>query len=109
MKHILLSLSLLSSSLLAQDTSLHDYLIDGEPWKEAASGYAFTDGLCCDAAGNLFFTDVKAGKGIYKIDVATGKTDLFLTTCPASAACKSARMAVSMPVTTRSSASLLSR
>jgi len=82
MKYTLLALSLLTSPLLAQDTSLHDYLIDGEPWKEVAGGYAFTDGLCCDAAGNLFFTDVKGGKGIYKIDVATGKTDLFLDNLP---------------------------
>jgi gluconolactonase len=74
-----LTLPLLS---YAQDTSLHDYLIDGEPWKVAAAGYAFTDGLCTDAAGNLFFTDVKAGKGIYKIDAATGKTDLFLGNLP---------------------------
>lgn len=66
----------------AQDTSLHEYLIDGEPWKEVASGYAFTDGLCTDAAGNLFFTDVKGGKGIYRLDAETGKTDLFLDNLP---------------------------
>lgn len=82
MKHLLLTLALLASPLLAQDTSLHDYLIDGEPWKEVASGYVFTDGLCCDAAGNLFFTDVKGGKGIYRLDVATGKADLFLDNLP---------------------------
>jgi gluconolactonase len=69
-------------SASAQDTSLHDYLIDGEGWKEAASGFAFTDGLCVDAAGNLFFTDVKGGKGIYKIDVATGATSLALDNLP---------------------------
>jgi enterochelin esterase family protein len=66
----------------AQDTSLHEYLIDGEPWKEVASGYAFTDGLCTDAAGNLFFTDVKGGKGIYRLDAGTGKTGLFLDNLP---------------------------
>ena len=82
MKRTLLSLYLLSTSLFAQDTSLHDYLIEGEPWREAASGYVFTDGLCCDAAGNLFFTDVKGGKGIYKLDAATGKADLFLDNLP---------------------------
>ena len=81
MKHLLLSLALLTT-VSAQDTSLHEYLIDSEPWKEAASGYAFTDGLCVDAAGNLFFTDVKAGKGIYKWDAATGKVDLFLDNLP---------------------------
>jgi sugar lactone lactonase YvrE len=78
---LLLSLAL-PLFAVGQDTSLHDFLIEGEQWKEAASGYVFTDGLCTDAAGNLFFTDVKAGKGIYKLDVATGKSDLFLDNLP---------------------------
>jgi enterochelin esterase family protein len=82
MKRTLLALSLLSSFLAAQDTSLHEYLSDDQPWKEVASGFAFTDGLCCDATGNLFFTDVKGGKGIYKFDIATGKTDIFLDNLP---------------------------
>lgn len=82
MKHTFFALALLTGSLAAQDTSLHDYLIDGQPWKEVAAGYAFTDGLCCDAGGNLFFTDVKAGKGIYKLDADTGKTSLFLDNLP---------------------------
>ena len=81
MKHILLSLTLLTS-LNGQDTSLHEYLSDHEPWKEVASGYAFTDGLCVDASGNLFFTDVKNGQGIYKLDAGTGKVDLFLDKLP---------------------------
>jgi enterochelin esterase family protein len=55
------------SLLFAQDTSLHDILIDGEGWQAAASGYNFTDGLACDREGNLYFTDVKGGDGIYKI------------------------------------------
>ena len=65
---LLLAILALPLFAAAQDTSLHDFLIDGEPWKEAVNGYTFTDGLCTDAAGNLFFTDVKAGKGIYKED-----------------------------------------
>lgn len=71
-----------SAHLHAQDTSLHDWLIEGEEWKVASEGYAFTDGLCCDKAGDLFFTDVKAGKGIYKIDAATGKTSLAIDNLP---------------------------
>lgn len=82
MTRLLLSLTLLSTPLWSQDTSLHDYVTADEPWKEAASGFAFTDGLCCDKEGNLFFTDVKGGKGIYKLDTATGKTDLFLDNLP---------------------------
>lgn len=55
------------TSLAAQDTSLHDNLIDGETWQEAVTGFAFTDGLAADSAGNLLFTDVKSGKGIYQL------------------------------------------
>lgn len=82
MKRIIFTLTVLSSSLLAQDTSLHDYMLDNQQWKEAASGFTFTDGLCCDKDGNLFFTDVRAGKGIYKIDVTTGKAGLFFDNLP---------------------------
>lgn len=66
----------ISSALWAQDTSLHEYLIDSEPWKEVVSGQAFTDGLCTDQEGNLLFTDVKSGKGIYKLDAASGQISL---------------------------------
>lgn len=72
----------LAAPLVAQDTSLHEYLIDGEPWREAASGYEFTDGLCVDGEGHLYFTDVKAGKGIYKLDADTGKVSLHLDNLP---------------------------
>lgn len=75
-------LAALSLPVFAQDTSLHDWLIEGEDWKVAAEGYNFTDGLCVDKAGNLFFTDVKAGKGIYKIDVEAGKTSLVIDNLP---------------------------
>ena len=66
----------------AQDTSLSEYLIEGEPWKVAVEGMVFTDGLCVDTAGNLFYTDVKEGKGIYKWEAATGKTSLALDHLP---------------------------
>jgi gluconolactonase len=69
-------------AMQAQDTSLHEYLIEGEPWKEAVTGFVFTDGLCTDAEGNLFFTDVKEGKGIYKLEAKTGKTSLALDNLP---------------------------
>ncbi len=72
----------LSTVVRAQDTSLHDWLVEGEGWKVAASGYTFTDGLCVDKAGNLYFTDVKAGKGIYKIDAEDGKVSLFIDNLP---------------------------
>jgi gluconolactonase len=55
------------ADLEAQDTSLHDILIDGEGWQEAVTGFEFMDGLASDAEGNLFFTDVKSGQGIQKL------------------------------------------
>jgi hypothetical protein len=62
MKHTLLSLCLLSSSLFSQDTSLHEYLIDGEPWKEAGQRLCLhRRPLLQMRRGTLFFTDVKAG------------------------------------------------
>ncbi len=78
MKTALLSLLTAASLGLAraQDTSLHEYLIDGEPWREAVSGQAFTDGLCTDAAGHLYFTDVRNGKGVYRLDTASGQVAL---------------------------------
>lgn len=82
MKHAFFAFALITGILAAQDTSLHEYLSDDQPWKEVAGGFAFTDGLCCDAEGHLFFTDVKAGKGIYKLNTATGQTELFLDGLP---------------------------
>jgi len=77
-----LALALASSTLRAQDTSLHDWLVDGESWKVVADGYGFTDGLCCDAQGNLYFTDVKQGKGIYQIKAAGGAAELLVDDLP---------------------------
>jgi gluconolactonase len=77
-----LALALASPTLRAQDTSLHDWLVDGESWKVVADGYGFTDGLCCDAQGNLYFTDVKQGKGIYQIKAAGGAAELLVDDLP---------------------------
>ncbi|MBL9118110.1 MAG: SMP-30/gluconolactonase/LRE family protein [Verrucomicrobiaceae bacterium] len=67
---------------IAQDTSLHDWLIPGEDWKPAVTGQTFTDGLCVDKEGNLFYTDVRNGKGIYKLDATTGQTSLVIDNLP---------------------------
>ncbi len=82
--HRLLTLAFLALSISAraQDTSLHDWLIEGEGWKPAITGFTFADGICTDAAGDVYFSDVKAGKGIYKHDVATGKTALLHDNLP---------------------------
>ncbi len=68
--------------LCAQDTSLHDWLIEGEGWKPAVTGQTFTDGLCTDKAGNLYFADVKTGQGIYKLDITTATTSLLVPGLP---------------------------
>src|SRR4051794_18715711 len=72
---------LINDRLSAQDTSTHDILIDGENWQEAVTGQTFTDGLASDPEGNLYFTDVKNGKGIYKLDL-DGKVSLVLDNQP---------------------------
>lgn len=83
MKRMLVLLFLASAAgSPAQDTSLHEYLIDSEPWKEAVSGQAFTDGLCTDDDGNLFFTDVRSGRGVYKLDAASGQVSLLHDNLP---------------------------
>jgi enterochelin esterase family protein len=79
------SVSLLAASVLAsaplhlpaQDTSTHAILIEGEDWKEAVTGQTFTDGLCATEDGSLLFTDVKTGKGIYKLGL-DGKVTLMI-------------------------------
>jgi len=81
-KSILLILLILSQKLsFAQDTSLHDVLIDNEGWQPAVKGFSFCDGLAADAEGNLYFSDVKNGKGIYKLDL-DGKVTLAVDNLP---------------------------
>jgi enterochelin esterase family protein len=83
MKHLFLLVTLCGTSLLrSQDTNLHEYLVEGRGWEVAADGFAFTDGLCCDENGHLYFTDVKEGEGIYRVDAGTGKVNLFLKDLP---------------------------
>ncbi len=69
MKKIILSILLILSAKLAfaQDTSLHDVLVDGDDWQPAVTGYKMCDGLASDAEGNLYFSDVKNGTGVYKM------------------------------------------
>ncbi|MGY8640408.1 MAG: SMP-30/gluconolactonase/LRE family protein [Verrucomicrobiales bacterium] len=56
---------------------LSQVLIDGEDWEAVSSGHNFTDGLCTDAEGNLYFADVKGGMAIYKVDLDGNKTDFI--------------------------------
>jgi gluconolactonase len=65
----------------AQDMPLSQVLIDGENWELVAEGYEFTDGLSTDAEGNLYFSDVKGGNAVYRVDLE-GKVSEFITDAP---------------------------
>jgi enterochelin esterase family protein len=55
-----------SKGPLGGDMPLHRLLIEGEPWQLVAENLVFADGPCSDAAGNFYFSDLKA-PGIFKI------------------------------------------
>jgi enterochelin esterase family protein len=56
---------------------LSQVLVDGEGWQVVSGGHDFTDGLCSDAQGNLYFSDVRGGQVIYKIGL-DGKVSDFI-------------------------------
>ncbi|MCH7840875.1 MAG: SMP-30/gluconolactonase/LRE family protein [Planctomycetes bacterium] len=56
---------------------LSQVLIDGEVWQVVSEGHGFTDGLCSDAEGNLYFSDVRSGQVIYKVGL-DGKVSEFI-------------------------------
>ncbi|HUR57227.1 MAG TPA: SMP-30/gluconolactonase/LRE family protein [Opitutaceae bacterium] len=58
---------------LAVDMTLHRLLIDGETWQPAVEGVTFSDAACADAAGNFYFSDVRAG-GIFRLGGDGAKT-----------------------------------
>jgi gluconolactonase len=76
------SLLLLVSPSSGQDTALHDWLLPDHGWQPAVTGQTFTDGLCTDKEGHLYFTDVRAGKGIYRLDTGSGKVTLVVDGLP---------------------------
>ena len=61
----------------SQDMPLSQVLIDGEDWQVVSEGHGFTDGLCTDAEGNLYFTDVKGGTAIIKVDLEGKQTEFI--------------------------------
>jgi enterochelin esterase family protein len=63
----------------AEENKLPEILIEGEGWQAVYEGDAksFTDGSCCDAEGNVYFSDMTKGV-IFKIDAATGKAEPFV-------------------------------
>ncbi len=65
----------------ADDAALSGILVEGHDWELIAEGFEFTDGLASDEAGNLYFSDVKAGDAIFRTDL-TGKTEKFISDAP---------------------------
>lgn len=55
------------------DKPITQLLIDGEEWQMVADGMGFADGTCADAAGNLYFSDLKA-PGIFRLSPDGSKT-----------------------------------
>ena len=45
-------------------------------WELVSEGYQFTEGPAVDAKGDVYFTDLRAGK-IFRVEHATGKVSLF--------------------------------
>ena len=66
-------------ALAADNDGLRDIVPDGD-WQVAVEGLGFADGLSCDAAGNLFFADLRgANAGVYKLSPDGTKTKLSST------------------------------
>ncbi len=60
----------------AGSQQLSEILIPGEDWALVADGYGFTEGPAVNAAGEVFFNDVPAGK-TYRVD-SSGQMSLFV-------------------------------
>ncbi len=56
---------------------LSEVLVEGEGWQVVSDGHGFTDGLCSDADGNVYFSDVRSGQVIYKVGL-DGKVSEFI-------------------------------
>jgi len=77
--------SLLASTLIvsapAQDMALSQIFPEDSAWELVVEGYEFTDGLTSDAAGNLYFSDVKGGTAVYRVDLE-GKSSEYIPNAP---------------------------
>jgi len=83
MKRTVLAFTLLlaAAPLSAQDMPLSQVLVEDAGWELVADGYGFTDACTADAEGNFYFSDVKGGEGVYRID-PEGKITLWLRDLP---------------------------
>src|SRR5262245_43490604 len=78
MRSLLLLFSLAPIALaqdLGGDLALHKLLIAGEDWQVVAEGLGFADGSTTDAAGNFYFSDMKA-PAIFRVAADGTKSQL---------------------------------
>lgn len=52
---------------VTKNQALADILVPGNEWELVGSGYGFTEGICSDSKGNVFFQDIPNSK-TYKIE-----------------------------------------
>lgn len=71
----------LALPLAAQDMPLSQIFPEDSQWELVAAGHEFADGLAADAEGNLYFSDVKGGDAVFKVD-AGGKASKFIPDAP---------------------------
>ncbi|MBI1344933.1 hydrolase [bacterium] len=57
---------------LGGDLTLLNLLIPGQSWELVAENLGFADALCADAAGNLYYSDMKA-PAVYRVSATDGK------------------------------------
>ena len=57
---------------LGGDLTLLNLLVPGESWELVADELGFADALCADAAGNVYFCDMREPM-VYRIDAKTGE------------------------------------
>lgn len=72
------ALCLVAGDGSGQDMPLTQVLVEGEDWEVVSEGHGLTDGLCADAEGNVYFSDVKNGTAIYRVDRRGGEATEFI-------------------------------
>lgn len=60
-----------------QDLALSGLLIPGQDWQVVVDDKKFVDAPCADAEGNLYFSDLGGGGGIFKVAAADGAITSF--------------------------------
>jgi enterochelin esterase family protein len=74
---ILTALVVVLPALAADNDALQEIFPSGSDWQVAVEGLGFADGLSCDAAGNLYFADLRGdAAGVYRLAPDGTKTKI---------------------------------